>query len=363
MRNFPTELIYDAATDEAALERLSVHLTEFVGARSGVIHWSEIGSKDEHVSYSGYYSADHMALYATEFSDYDLWARAISCTAQENRAINLSQVVPSRVYEDSRIYNEWIRPMGDDTFHCLGATVTVGRIKGQLGFHRGRDQTPFDSQSVTLLEQVLSHVGRMMVIRTRLSTAERKAAAVTDTLDALGDGLFTLDPRGRLLSCNTAGEAILRVGDGLRLDRGFLSSTVPEVNKNLTTAIFKAALASCAEASTLRVPRICGEDYILGVVGTGSGGRRSVTVCVSDPKRGDRTLASHLRSLHGLTQAEAEISVRLAAGASISDLADERCTSVATVRTQVKATAFKLGCGRQAEIAAIVNSIPRLSGF
>ena len=97
--------------DDASLEQLSVCLVEYLGARSGVIHWRERGSEDEHASYSGYYTDEQMAAYARHFSDADLWATAISTDVPANRAINLAQVVPALVYERSRIYNDWIRPM------------------------------------------------------------------------------------------------------------------------------------------------------------------------------------------------------------------------------------------------------------
>ena len=68
--------------------------------------------------------------------------------------------------------------------------------------------------------------------------------------------------------------------------------------------------------------------------------------------------AHFLRSLYGLTRAEAEIAVRIADGVGPAGIAGERGVSVATVRAQVKALAAKLGCARQSEIAALVRALP-----
>jgi DNA-binding CsgD family transcriptional regulator len=155
---------------------------------------------------------------------------------------------------------------------------------------------------------------------------------------------------------------MLMEGAGLKLDRGRLASKFPQVEKALVAAISKAAAASGPEASTFRQPRLSGGFDVISVIGSPSLGRRSVTVCISAPKATDGTLMSRLRALYGLAQAEAEVALGIAAGASVSELAHERGTSVGTVRIQVKAIASKLGCSRQAEIAAIVNSIPRFFG-
>ena len=88
-----------------------------------------------------------------------------------------------------------------------------------------------------------------------------------------------------------------------------------------------------------------------------------ITACIREDDATDPTRPSRLRSLYGLSRVEAEIAERLAAGASVAEISRERRTSVQTVRTQVKAVASKLACGRQAEIAAIVNGIPHLSGL
>lgn len=57
-----------------------------------------------------------------------------------------------------------------------------------------------------------------------------------------------------------------------------------------------------------------------------------------------------LKAAYGLTAAEAEVALRLADGLALKRIADERNTSEATVRTQIKSIAAKMGCSRQVEI-------------
>ena len=64
--------------------------------------------------------------------------------------------------------------------------------------------------------------------------------------------------------------------------------------------------------------------------------------------------------LFGLSQAEAQISIRLAEGFSPADIAEQRRVTDGTVRVQVKTIMAKLGCRRQTQIAAAVLSLPPL---
>ena len=83
-------------------------------------------------------------------------------------------------------------------------------------------------------------------------------------------------------------------------------------------------------------------------------------VAVRDPDGADPTLPDRLRSLYGLSPAEAETAILLARGLAPTEIADERGIAVATVRVQIKTVAAKMECRRQLEIAAVVNGLIKL---
>ena len=359
----PIEEIYDAATDDESLDRLAMSLAGGLGARSGVVHWRSIEADTGAISISGYFTDEQMMEYDRHFADADIWAEAFAADGYVNRAWSSHQLVKPITYERSRIYNDWIRRMGDDTFHCLGASIRTDRLVADIGFHRASSQPNFDDAEVAQLTSSLGHLQRMMAIRSRIQSAEQAEARAVGALDAIGYGLFTLRTDGRVLHCNQAAERIARRSDGIILKDGRLSASVPADEKALRAAFDRASAPADPEASALRVRRRGGGHYDVSVVSVpaGSAGRQ-LLVTVTDPEGRDSSLAARLRTLYGLSASEAEVAIRISEGASLAELAEERRTAIGTIRNQTKAVAEKLGCGRQAEIVARVKGLPPLNG-
>ncbi len=358
----PVEEIYDAATDDECLDRLAATLAQRLGARSGVIHWRHLPTGSGEISYSGYFNQAQMEEYDRHFADCDVWAQAFTAPGTANRVWNFDQLVPARAYEKSRIYNEWIRPMGDDSFHCLGAGLRRRELVADIGFHRAKSQGAFDERSVAQLRECLGHLQRMMSIRAKVAAAEQARASAAGALNAIGYGLFTLRPDGRVLHCNDAADRIAKRSDGLVLRAGRLCARSPHDQKALLAAIERAVAPVHAEASALRIGRGESGHYEVSVISVAAGASgRQVLVTVTDPEISDASLAARLRTLYRLSASEAEIAIRISQGATLADLAVERRTAIGTIRNQTKSVSEKLGCGRQAEIVALVRSLPPLN--
>lgn len=229
--------------------RIAGGLAEALNARSAVIHWSDVRDETEEVSYSGYFSEDRMEIYDRHFVDADLWSAAVKQVDRTNRVWSYEDLVPSSTYERSRIYNEWIRPMGDDTFHAMGAHVRAGTAIGEVGFHRGRSQGPFEDKDVRIVAGWLVHLKRMVSIRSKLAAASRDAASATAGLNAIDYAVFTLSASGKLLHCNEAGETLLRNNDAMTIRNGQLQARDSTSQRALKAALQKATDAFSMEAA------------------------------------------------------------------------------------------------------------------
>lgn len=357
-----TEQIYDAAVDDEAFAHLPALMAKALGARSAVLHWqaSAEGCGGEFAD-TGYFTQDHMAEYDRHFSHCDLWSQAVKLPSLANRGWNCEQLISPAVFETSRIYNEWIRPMGDDTARGLGAVIHGPWGSGEVGFHRGRRQGAFDDDCVKMLNDQLGHLRRMLNIRARLAGSERGRRMAESSLDALGDGVMSLSIRGRLLHANAAAERILRRGDGLCLSSGQLSARSAGDQSALRSALLRAGAPEEAEASGLLVSRTSGGNYIVSLLSVSApSADRTIIAVVSETAPEDPRMEDRLRSIFNLTSSEARLARRLADGATVEEVAIERGTALATVRSQMKAVAAKLNCRRQAEVVAIVKDVPRL---
>lgn len=354
------EEIYDAATDNESFDLLSVRLARMLDARSGVLHWrpASEGLAEEEISYSGYFSDEQMDEYARSFVGLDLWSDAVTAPHALNRAWDCADLIPHRIYESSSIFNDWIRPMGDDTMHGIGAALRTQSIVAEMGFHRGRSQGAFSENETKLLNEYLGHIRSVLEIRERLIGSERGRLSAHGSLDVVGYAVFTLRPSGHLLHCNAAAELLVAGADGLRIRAGRLEAARAGERSALAAAIDRAAAPDGPEPSALFVRGSSGCTYEVSIVSAPAASGRQIVVAVSDPERVDATLPGRLRSLYGLSAAEAEIAVGLSQGAAPRELSDERRTALDTVRTQIKSVSAKLGCQRQSEIVALVRGLP-----
>jgi len=279
-------------------------------------------------------------------------------SALVNVAVDCADLVPSQVFENSVLYNDWIRAMGDDSFFAIGAKLRGAGLVAELGFHRGKGQGPFDPEAVARLNDCLGHVRRALVIRARLKQAEAREQAAAGGLDAIGYAVFTLSAAGRLLHHNLAAETLLRAATAFRVSGGRLCATAAGDRSRLAEAI--EAVATSASPRPVALAVACGgrSPYEVSILSMPTTLGRNVLVVVRDPSLRDPSLIDRLRARHGLTLAEAEIATRLSEGASTAELSDERRTAHETVRSQIKAIAAKMGCRRQSEIVAAVRSLP-----
>lgn len=351
------EEIFDAATDDAQFDMLSTKLAAVLGARSGVIHWRlHEDEAEQEVSYSGHFSSEDMAKFEGDFTRDDIWADAVNAPHALNRVWRLQDLVPPAKYERSRIYNEWIRSIGDDTMHALGTVIHTPEFRVELGFHRGRSQPEFDAETVAQLSHYLPSIRRMILIRQRLRAERRGAASVA--LDQIAHACFTLSPKGRVLHMNRKAEAMVRGGEVLKVRHGQLHARAAAEDARLMAMIASASV-SASQGEALMLRGHGANQFSAALVPALVGSARQIVLIVSDLNGSDPGLASRLGQLYGLSTAEAAIALLLAEGLSLTEIADRRATAIGTVRAQTKAVASKLGAGRQSEIVRLVLSLPR----
>jgi DNA-binding CsgD family transcriptional regulator len=354
---FALEEIYNAATDDECFAGLAARLAQRLGARSGVVHYTASSPLREETSYSGWFTPEQMEVYSAEFAGDDLWAHALQKYGGESAAIDCSSLVPPRVYEESKIYNEWVRAIGDDTFHCIAASFKLGEVTAKVGFHRGRLERPFSEATLAELDRLLPHLRRMLRIRTQLMTANMSAALYRSALDAMAQATFIVDSKGLLLKSNITGEEMLRRGDVLRLSQGRLTSFAAAQESAIECGIAEAAHNYLPTAIRIKGEHNTYCDLSFVPVGAGVDGQK-ILVLANGTARSDPTLTIRLSALYRLTSAEAVVASLLSDGLSVADIAACRHASVETVRSQVKSIMSKLGCRRQGEIIARIAHLP-----
>jgi PAS domain-containing protein len=252
-----SEELYDAILDDEAFEHLPGRIVEAFGARSCVLHWRHSDDAPEIMAHNRYWSDSQLKNYADNFTASDLWAVESMHPHRVNKVWNFDDVVASATLDRSVYYNELIRPMGDDTFHCLGIALSVPAGVGLIGMHKGRTQGGFTADSLRALEESVPHLRRVFMLRGRLSAATRKARLVETLLDRAKQAVITLSPTGRVLYVSAAAETIVARNDGFCIRNGRLYAA----GVTLQDAVARAMSPTGSESTTLSLDRPGGARY------------------------------------------------------------------------------------------------------
>jgi DNA-binding CsgD family transcriptional regulator len=186
----------------------------------------------------------------------------------------------------------------------------------------------------------------------------------------LSDGVALLKHDGQIAYANEAFEAITRRGDGIRVVRGAIEFTAAPARTRFAAAL--AAAGGVAKGMPhapgpvdFFAPRV--HDLPAYVVSLRPlvGDRRTtrdardamMILFVRDPLNPDSGTPHLLRSVFGLTEAEASLALALQAGMSVGEHARERGITLNTVYTHLRRIKEKTGCARLPQLIQKLNDI------
>ena len=282
---------------------------------------------------------------------------------------NYEALVPRDALLQSAFWNDFAGRQPVPVRHVMAAGVAMpGQVTGMLAVQRSARVGSFGEAEERLLRGLYPHISRAVLAEAHLARAGLLAAAAGAGLDALRQGVAVIAPGGQMVHANAtlieqAGQA-----DGLRLTARGPACDDAAAQGHLTRGI-EAALAvtmrrrALPDAAPIVVPRRSGGAWVaqvLALSATATGlfaGFIGALVLVSDQSRPSLPRVSTVRAHLGLTPAEAELALALAAGGTIADHARVRRVAVETLRTHLASIRRKTGCRRQAELVACVLSL------
>ena len=227
------------------------------------------------------------------------------------------------------------------------------------------------SAQVELIERLVPHIRRFVQVRQALSSAEALGASLFDLLDNTQVGVIQLDRRGRIVEMNDRARALLRQGDGLLDQRGFLDTWLPADRDHLRELVARTlptfgGRAPASGSMTVRrspgMPRLVVHVSPVGVRQTDFGARRvAALVLVVDPARRPRIAPELVAETLGLTPAESQVAALLAEGRTVRDIAAATGRLETSVHWHLKHIFHKQGISRQADLVRLVLSLAEFS--
>ena len=293
--------------------------------------------------------------------------------APDSQLLHMSQVYTEKELKSSAAYNA-LRT------HGRGGDGINVRLDGRNGsritwlVHDPVDGNGWSSAQLDIIRGLLPHIRQTVRVQQTLANSGALGETVTELLDSTGVGILQLDARGRILAANDRARDLLRTGDTLLDEAGFLSARTPRDNDELQRRLGRAlppfgvrAGGGPREGGSLIVKRPGSRPPLLlhvNPVGQSENDLRAWSVAalvlIVDPARTTTTVDPTLvEAALGLSPMQSQVAVRMTEGISVPAIAENMDRKTSTIRTHVKAMYGKLGLTRQEELVRLVRSLAR----
>ena len=370
------EALYGAALDDARWPAASILIEEAVGADGHSLTVGEGFGDDVRVYfarflYRGEGDPERVREYFDVYHPSDIGLPRLR-RRPHGQLVHIPDLYAEDELKTSASYHEGLRLIG-----CRnGLTVRFDgpdglRIVWGVGDPVGGDG--WQSDRLQLVERLLPHIHRTVLIRQTLAAADALGAGLAGLLDNDRIGVVQLDRGGRVLAVNGPGLEILRRGDGLFDRDGTLDAWMPADRGRLRRLLGRALPAGlwgeAPSGGSMTVQRPSGRSRLgLHVSPVGDreadfGGRRvAALVLVVDPARRARIDAQRVAVTLGLTQSEGRMSALLAEGLKVREIAVATEWSEEYVRWLTKQVYRKLGVSGQVDLVRqvlAVDALPR----
>jgi DNA-binding CsgD family transcriptional regulator len=215
------------------------------------------------------------------------------------------------------------------------------------------------------MRQIVPHIRRAMAIGRTIELKTAEAAALADTLDGIGAGMFLVDASGRIVHTNASGQALLDQRSVLRAGDGKLTAVEAAADQELSQTFALAAGGDAAigtKGVALPLKARDGEHYVAHTLPLTSGERRragagyaataalfvrKATLDVSSPPE---TIAR----LYKLTPTELRVLLAIVEVGGVPEVAEELGIREATVKTHLHRLFAKTETTRQADLVKLV---------
>lgn len=373
-----TEEVYEAATGGMPWTSFGEGLVRLVEARTASLFLVNPAEGEDEIVFRGGLPDEAVEPYRRHYRSVDLWtSRAAAATARRGTSAApvvwiSGMLVSDDEYVGSEFYNDFGRALG--LRHVVGTVLSLGRAGLMpIGLHRGDRDAPFEAEQARQLESLFPHLRRAMQLRHRLRTECHAESPGRAVLDALTEGVLVVDAELRVLVANAAAEAMAAGGRVIHLGRsGEGGTTLLRIHDHrarepLTTCVRATARGgpggavalhdeegvAVAAALVYPLPRRFAESAD-GLAGRVPG---RALVLLRDLRRLGAIDPEYLRSLFGLTRAEAEVALGLAGGSTKSTVARLRGSQVSTVNTQVRSILAKTGTANLRDLERLLGGL------
>ena len=323
---------------------------------------------------AGYYRGERRLELEREYlEEYHPWDERVDRLRRlpDSKLVHITQLYSEEQLKTSRSFNEFSgRSSGQNSLNVRMDGPDGSNISWAiLNPVKGGD---WQSAQTRMIERLLPHIRQFVRVRQALAGANGLGASLDKLLDNTGIGVIHLDRRGRIIEANCRARDLLRRGDGLSDQGGFLYAWLPADNAKLQKLLAQAlppsgnqgqaAGGSMTVRRSLVRPRLALHLSPVHDGGLDFGTRPvAAIVLLVDPASPPRLDARLMAEALGLSASESQVAVMLAEGRTLRDIAAATGRREGTVKVLVRRAYKKLGISRQVDFVRLVLSLPDLS--
>lgn len=274
----------------------------------------------------------------------------------------------------SDFYRIIMEPQG--WYDFLGADIRQeGELDVRFRVGRYKGASRFSIKERTLIEALLPHLERSIMLQTRINRTERERAVYAGAVEQLSVATIILDETGQVISRNDSADKLFDRASEINLMDGRLRFANAETTLEFDRLMqqLRCREQNSAEplaVSAMQIARPEGSaDWGLVARLINSAGvidGRSiptVAIFISDPDQASEPPGQVIGRLFGLTPTESNLAMLLTNGLTLDEASTQMGVSRNTTRTHLRAVFSKTGVTRQTGLVRLIlKSVAPLAG-
>ena len=357
--------LYAAASDPAGWTDALRAIEDLTGSVGATINFVPRREADTGFVLAGRFTADLCAEYARDYMP--ICPRTALSFARPDLEFIYDSLHMSEAEMDRDPVYDWFGSLG--LRYYVGTRLSaVGDFHANVSLQRSRAQGHVQADDVALFAQLKPHIAQAVTLADRLGSMTTNWQFGLALLDAMPQGAIVLDQAGHVLFISRTAERLLRDQDGLLVTERRLAAPrggdMQALDKLIRSALQTARGSLGAGGGWLRLPRPSGRLpyalFVAPVVGEAVLailGRPAVIVLIHDPDSSAGLDPRVLRSLYGLTEAEARLAGALVSGHDVASAAHLLNIAPGTVRVHLKAIFRKMEINRQQDLVRLIGAL------
>ena len=339
----------DAGRWDAALALIR---TTLGGTGSGLILG---GNEARDVRFCSVPDADAMAAYQAYYRSFDYVMAAVDTGVPGLVRSGASLVA---LNPRSEFNADWMRPHGMDD--GLFVRITTGpRPCSFLVAAPRRDDGFASDYNVRIVNALVPHLRRALHaqealtrLRSRTNYDARQADSYAAPAAVVGEDLT-------VTYANSAFESLMKRSTDILSTSGGVRLATPSTDAELRRVVAGATrMTGARTGDVVRVPRSSStRPLIIHVLPLGHAGASSALLIVVDPDAEREPPKNVVRRIFSLTNAEADVALRISRGQNVAAIADELSLTVATIKTHLQHVYDKTDTHRQAELVRLLLAL------